>query len=83
MDRDAEIVAEYEAILEFVKNFQSRKVEPQPDTKWYLFEKQGRESWVSAYKDEYIDYIRDYWVKLRGWKVTEVGLFKTGIGVTE
>lgn len=83
MDRDAEIVAEYEVILEFVKNFQSRKVELQSDTKWYLFEKQGRESWVGAYKDEYIGHIRDYWVKLRGWKVTEVDLFKTGTGVTE
>lgn len=79
MDRDAEIAAEY---AEMQKRYsQTFKVEPPPNTKWYLFEKYGRESWVSSYKKEQIGHIQDYWIKLRGWKVTEVSVFRTGIDV--
>jgi hypothetical protein len=80
MDRTSELKEDYEAMQGLIEQFQQRqtlKVEPDANHRWYLFEKEGRESWIEQYNPEMYEYMRLQWGGRKGWTVTPIDIFRT------
>jgi len=80
MDRSTEIKNEYDQMLGLVEKFKVRqtlKVEPKPNHRWYLFEKEGYDSWVDDFDSEMAAYMKEHWGEKKGWTITPVDIFRT------
>lgn len=79
MDRTTELKNDYEAMQQLIDRFQHRltlKAEPKPDCRWYLFEKEGHDSWIEQYDAQMHNYMQFHWGR-KGWTVTPVDIFRT------
>lgn len=79
-DRTTELKNDYEAMQGLLDRFQQRqtlKVSPEPDHRWYLFEKEGHDTWVDQYEPEMALYMQEYWGNKKGWTITPVDIFRS------
>lgn len=83
MDRNSEVKMEYEDALRMMERFQKRE-QLKVEGNWYLFEKEGHESWVSnhtrtilLFEEGVWECLREYYIK-EGWKVTKIKIFREG-----
>lgn len=79
MDRTSELKNDYEAMQGLIERFQQRqtlKVEPNANHRWYLFEKEGHDSWIEQYDPEMFEYMNKHWT-IKGWTLTPIDIFRT------
>lgn len=78
-DRASELKTDYDAMKELIERWQhlgKSKVESKDNCRWYLFEKEGRESWIEQYNPEMYVYMKKHW-ETKGWTLTPVEIFRT------
>lgn len=79
-DRTTKLRNDYEAMQGLIERFQHRltlRVEPEKRHRWYLFEREGRESWIAQYEPEMYEYMKRIW-ETKGWTITPIDIFRTG-----
>jgi hypothetical protein len=80
VDRTSELKADYEDMQGLIEKFQRRqtlRVETRPNHTWYLFEREGRDSWIEQYDPEMYEYMKFHW-GAKGWAVTQIDIFRKG-----
>ena len=81
MDRTTELKNDYEAMQGLIDKFQQRltlKVDAKPGSRFYLFEKEGHDTWIEQYDEQMYLYMKAQWGEKNGWTITPVDIFRTG-----